>query len=144
MNGNKILRMAMTTVIALGAAYGSFGHIVRLVSEHGQHGLSALIYPVVIDALMILSSLNLTAGRLNRMTKFWSRVGMAFGLACSISANLLSSDLTDTLTASIAVVPAVVLLITVEMLLHMTKGVQAGRKRQARPLASVSKISKSA
>lgn len=144
MNGNKVIRMVTTAIIALGAAYGSFGHIVHLAEQHGQHGLSAHLYPIMFDALMILSSVNLSGGALNRMTRFWSRVGMMWGLICSLGANLMSSDMTDTLAAIIAVAPAITLLITVEMLLHGAKSVRAGRRRKASAPANVTTLRKTA
>lgn len=126
----KFFRIALAAIIAAGIAKVTFAHSVHMAETHGQTHDNAIMYPIIIDAVMLYCSASLQMPGTNRGTRFWCRAGLYLGIAFSVAANLLSTDATDTINAAVAVVPAVMLFVMTEVTLASTKSVRAGQRRR--------------
>lgn len=126
-NKGKWIKMVVAGLIAACIAKVSFAHTVHIAETHGQAHDNALLYPVIVEATMIYCATILSGGPINRMTKFWCRVGMYLGIIANLGANLFSCDMSDTLTAVIAIVPGVFLYIVVEIILNSAKSIRSRR-----------------
>lgn len=53
-----VVRVALVSVVLV-AAWVSYWHIVDLVMDAGQHGITPYLYPAIVDAPMVIASLML-------------------------------------------------------------------------------------
>jgi hypothetical protein len=106
-----VRRMRTTgTVVFLGAAYVSAGHIITVAGSHGQEGLAPYLYPLMIDAMLIVSA-KYIAGSKTRTGSMIAYVSFGMGAIMTVAANLLSAGpaMWDKI---VAVVPAVTVVLT--------------------------------
>lgn len=125
------LRLALISLVCTGVFKISASHIIKVAMEHGNSHSDALVYPVAIDAVILISALTLTAAKgVNGMAKWWARIGRWFGFAATIFCNMASSNFASTMDAVIALIPAIALIITVELLIHASKATPATRRNR--------------
>jgi hypothetical protein len=110
-----------TAIVAAFCAAASFTHITELAHRHGQDEWIALGYPLAVDGMLLVGSLNLANGK-----RGWRPV-LAFivGVCSSLAANVLVAP-PDLLSQIISAFPAVSLLITVEVIIHNDDEAPAG------------------
>lgn len=127
------IRIALITAVCLLVFYGSFRHIVEVAERYGNSTDVAFTYPFCIDAVILISALTLVARKgVSRATRRWARIGRLFGFAATIFANALVSNFSDTVAAAVAMIPALALIITVELLIHGAQGTAAVRPGRLR------------
>lgn len=111
------LRLAITAIVCLSAFYVSFNHIISVAIDHGNTQDVALVYPITIDGLILVSALSLMESRA-RGVRFWAWVGRYVGFACTLYANTLHSGWESVDSIVVNLIPGVSLIITVELLIH--------------------------
>jgi hypothetical protein len=94
------------------------------------------MYPVCIDAVILVSALYLVATTgVNKLAKFWATAGRYFGFAATVFANMAHSGWTSASDVVINLIPAVALIITMELVVYGFKATPATRSSQARKAA---------
>jgi hypothetical protein len=98
------------------AAYLSWGHIVHTSVLLHQTQDAAWLYPVSIDGMMIVGVVKAADDRANgRKVRAWARVSTWLGGSLSINAQVMSAWSYGLLAAAWSVVPAVTLIVVVEV-----------------------------
>ncbi len=134
------LRIALTTTVCAAVFYTSFRHIVGVATHYGNTIDVALLYPICIDAVILISALTLVARTgVSKAAKFYARLGRIFGFASTIFCNLASSEFASTMAAIVALIPAIALILTVELLIHAAQGTTATRAKASKT-ATVTKL----
>jgi hypothetical protein len=124
-------RIALTAAVALGTFYISASHIVRVASAAGNHGLAAYVYPVAIDCVILASVITLVARKgVNWKAKGYAAAGRIFGFGATIYCNLAASGWTSLTSAIVNLIPALSLIIVMELLVHTAQGTPATRASQ--------------
>ncbi|MEV4539341.1 DUF2637 domain-containing protein [Asanoa sp. NPDC049518] len=57
--GLAAVRLTVTTVIAIIAAYVSYGHMVGVATRYGETGVAAYLLPLSVDGLVVVASISL-------------------------------------------------------------------------------------
>lgn len=134
---NLQIRLALTTAVAAGTFYISASHIVSVATSAGNQGLAAYVYPVAIDCVILVSVLTLVARvAVNRMAKFYAKAGRIFGFAATIYCNLAASHFVNVTSAIVNLIPALSLIVVMELLVHSAQATPATRARAAARKAS--------
>jgi drug/metabolite transporter (DMT)-like permease len=126
-------RLALIAIVCACVFYTSFRHITHVALSYGNTADVAVLYPICIDAVILVSALTLTARTgVNRVTKLWASAGRYFGFAATIFCNVSSSEFASSMAVVVALIPAIALIITVELLIHAAQGTPATRARKAK------------
>lgn len=126
---NKI-RMALIVLVCAGVFYVSFRHIMAVAMAHGNTVDVALFYPISIDAMILVCALTLVARTgVNKATKRWATFGRAFGFGATIYANMIHSGWGSTDTVLVNMIPAIALIVVVELLIGSAQGTPASRRK---------------
>lgn len=126
------IRIALITLVCAAVFYTSFRHITEVAHRYGNSLDVAALYPICIDAVILISALTLVARTgVSKAARFYAKLGRVFGFAATIFCNLASSDFSSTVAALVALIPAVSLILTVELLIHAAQGTAATRSRSA-------------
>lgn len=124
-------RLALTATVALGTFFISASHIVRVASAAGNHGLAAYVYPVAIDCVILASVITLVARKgVNWKAKGYAAAGRIFGFGATIYCNLAASGWTSLTSAIVNLIPALSLIIVMELLVHTAQATPAARASQ--------------
>lgn len=124
-------RIALTAAVALGSFYISASHIVRVATAAGNHGLAAYVYPIAIDAVILVSVLTLvTRTGVNWKAKGYAATGRIFGFGATIYCNLAASNWTGPTSAIVNLIPALSLIIVMELLVHAAQATPATRAKR--------------
>lgn len=141
MNKNFAARIALTSAVAVGTFYISASHIIAVAHAAGNHGAAAYAYPISIDAVILVSVLTLVAKTgVNRMAKWYAAIGRAFGFTATIYCNVAASGFQSVSSAVVNLIPALALIITMELLVHAAQATPATRARKATTKATVTPI----
>jgi hypothetical protein len=98
------------------AAVLSWGHIVHTSILLHQGEMAAWLYPVSIDGMMIVGVVKAADDRATgRKVRWWARVATWLGGGLSINAQMMSAWTYGYLAAAWSVVPAVTLIVVVEV-----------------------------
>lgn len=125
------IQMVLISVVCLGIFYTSFRHIVAVAVHYGNTIDVAIMYPICIDAVILISALTLIQPRgVNKQAKMWATVGRIVGFVFTLYANMLHSGWESTDAVLVNLIPGVMLIITVELLIYGYKGTTATRKKQ--------------
>jgi DNA-binding transcriptional regulator YbjK len=128
---NRTFRLILTAVITLGAFSISAVHWFDVATDAGNPWYAAVVYPIAIDALILLSALTMMATTgVNRMAKWYATIGRAFGFGATIYGNIAASHFETLNDAIINMLPAISLIIGVEMLIHGMKATVNTRARK--------------
>lgn len=129
---NLRARLMLTTAVAAGTFYISASHIVAVASAAGNRGLAAYIYPISVDAVILVSVLTLVARvAVNRMAKFYAKLGRIFGFGATIYCNVAASGFHSVTSMVVNLIPAIALILVMELLVHASQATPATRARAA-------------
>ncbi|WP_328533221.1 DUF2637 domain-containing protein [Micromonospora zamorensis] len=133
MNVTTFAARASAALVALVAGYSSFSHIAHVALRYGERPEVAYALPFAIDGLLVVATTAMLDDKRNRRRVRWSaRVAFVFGVVASLAANVASAA--PTLGARVvAAVPAVALLLAVEVLSRVGRPV-------ATPAADVAQV----
>lgn len=125
---NNKVRMVLIGIVCLGIFYISFRHIVAVAMEYGNTLDVAIMYPICIDAVILISALTLVQPRgVNKQAKMWATIGRVVGFIATIYANMLHSAWESTDAVAVNLIPGAMLIITVELLIYGYKGTPAAK-----------------
>lgn len=129
---NLKARLILTATVAAGTFYISASHIVAVASAAGNRGLAAYVYPISVDAVILVSVLTLVARvAVNRMAKFYAKAGRIFGFGATIYCNVAASHFASVTSAIVNLIPAIAGIIVMELLVHASQATPATRARSA-------------
>ena len=142
MTTNAKARLVLTAIVCAAAFKISFGHIYDVALHAGNSPDNAIVYPVAIDAVILVSALYLVANQgVNKMAKLYATAGRLFGFAATIYCNMAASGWSNPGDVVINMIPAISLIITVELLVYGFKATPAARTSQAARKAAPRKAS---
>ena len=131
---NRRSRIVFTAIIALGAFAISSVHWFHVAQDAGNAWWTAAIYPVAIDCLIIVSAMTMMQSTgVTRMAKYYASLGRAFGFAATLYGNMAASHFTSASDMLVNLMPAVALILSVEMLIASAKATSTSRARAATP-----------
>ena len=131
---NRRSRVVFTAIIALGAFAISSVHWFHVAQDAGNAWWTAAIYPVAIDCLIIVSAMTMMQSTgVTRMAKYYASLGRAFGFAATLYGNMAASHFTSASDMLVNLMPAVALILSVEMLIASAKATSTSRARAATP-----------
>lgn len=140
MNTNLIARLATTAVVCAGSFYVSFRHITEVAMHAGNSADVAYVFPVTIDAVILVCTLTLVASTgVNKMAKMWATIGRIFGFAATIFCNMAASGWHNPGAIVINMIPAIALIVTVELMVYGWKATPAAKTPAARRTQSTPK-----
>jgi hypothetical protein len=91
----------------------------------------AIMYPICIDAVILISALTLIQPRgVNKQAKMWATVGRVIGFVFTLYANMLYSGWESTDAVLVNLIPGVMLIVTVELLIYGFKGTAATNRKR--------------
>lgn len=144
------IRIALIVTVCAAQFYTSARDIVTTALPLVHGDLSrAVTFPICIDALILIAALTVAARTgVNAKARRWAGFGRYFGFAATIYANGLSGGIAHAarIDASIVtgtlfmLIPAVALIVTMELLIHGAQGTPASRKAAAKPAATVTHL----
>lgn len=150
MTRTQKLRIALVLVVCAAQFYTSARDIVAAAMPHVDNDLSrAVTFPVSIDAAILAATLYAAVKvGMNRKARLWAAFVRYAGFSATIYTNALASGITraDRLTVDVVtgtlllILPAVLLIGTVEMVIHAAQGTPASRARAAKPQATVTRL----
>jgi len=127
------------------AAYASYEHQRRFALHGGADAVSAALWPLSVDGLMVLASLGLLAARprANRRARWSVRLAFGLGVAVSLAANIAAAPVLAWQPVVVAGWPPFALVLAVELLMHgqlrderseTGNSRDTGRNRGSRPI----------
>lgn len=132
MNKIQIFRLALIALVTSGVFFISFSHITAVASLYGNSGLTAAVYPICIDGVILISAFSLIGRRgITRQVKFYAQFGRWFGFSATIYANVAHSGYASTDAIIVNLIPAISLIITVELMIHAWASSKARSVRAA-------------
>lgn len=135
--GDRLIRRTSITaviVVAVIAAYISYGHAFELVHTHGESGASARLAPVTVDGMIVASSMVLLqAARLRQRAPLLAYACLWAGIVATGGANVAHGSGHGWVGSLVSVWPAVALVGSYELLM---KVIRAGAARLAEPAVS--------
>ncbi|MCY1145263.1 DUF2637 domain-containing protein [Actinoplanes sp. Pm04-4] len=132
----RVAARGSAAVVALVAGASSFRHIADVAVKYGEHPAVAYSLPFAIDGLLIVATTATIEAKRNSRSIHWSvRLAFAFGILASLGANIASAD-PSTGARVVAAIPAVALLIAIEVLTRSGKPLGDVPAEQPTPIAS--------
>jgi hypothetical protein len=126
-----LLRRVCAVVVAGVAAYASYRHQRAFALEGGADAVSAALWPLSVDGLLVLASVGLLKSRRDGGSRALVAAWLSFvlGVVVSLAANVASAPSLGWQPVLVAGWPPVALLLAVELLAHrpqVLRGVEAG------------------
>ena len=135
MTTTQKLRIALITLVCAAVFAISYEHIAAVAHQYGN-GWSAYLYPLCIDGVILISALTLVARvGISKTTKYYAKLGRWFGFAATIYANVAHSGYGSTDAIVVNLIPALSLILTVELLIHAATGTAQSRMRSRKAAA---------
>ena len=130
------VRSLCALVVAGVAAYASYVHQREFASQGGADTVSASLWPLSVDGLLLLATVGLLKPSGTHTRRARGAVWSAFllGIAVSLVANVAAAPALEWKPVLVAGWPPVALLLSVELLVHRPDGLQGewgGRRGQA-------------
>jgi hypothetical protein len=102
------------------AAYSSYEHQRRFALHGGADRVSAALWPLSVDGLMVLASLRLLSAhrRATRRARWSVRLAFGLGVAVSLAANVAAAPVLAWQPVVVAGWPPFALVLAVELLMH--------------------------
>jgi hypothetical protein len=126
-------RITITGIVTLAVAIISYRHIMEIALAHGNDIFAACLYPLPIDGLIIGCTVALLVKTgVSKATRKWATIGRYFGFAATLYANILHSGWTSIDGIIVNGIPAVSLIILVEVLINSVHGTPATRQAAQR------------
>lgn len=129
-------KMVLTTVVWGGAFKVSSSHAFSTALKYGNSRADALMYPVLVDALIVGCALWVASPKgVNKATRMWAGFGRLFGFVATLGTNLAHADLTAHGTSVLAVgvsafvslLPGIAVIVMTEVFVHGMKSTPAAR-----------------
>jgi len=134
----KVARFAVIIAVTAGIFYVSASHIIAVAEEYGNHGVAAMIYPLTIDGVIMISALTLVAtqGSVGKDTKRWATGARYFGFLATIFANVEHSGYGSLNAIVVNLIPAIALIFTMEITVSSAKAMARSQARRKSTTAS--------
>jgi hypothetical protein len=118
------LRRGCALVVAGVAAYASYVHQREFALQGGADGVSASLWPLSVDGLLLLATVGLLkpSGRGGRRARYAVRLAFLLGIVVSLAANVAAAPALAWKPVLVAGWPPVALLLSVELLAHRPAG----------------------
>jgi hypothetical protein len=131
------VRSLCALVVAGVAAYASYVHQREFASQGGADTVSASLWPLSVDGLLLLATVGLLKPSGTHTRRARGAVWSAFllGIAVSLAANVAAAPALEWKPVLVAGWPPVALLLSVELLVHRPDGLRGewgGRRGQAK------------
>lgn len=127
----RVLKAVAAGMVATVAAYASYQHQRDFALGWGADSMSAALWPLSVDGLLIVSTLSMVADTERGRKSHWSTwLGFIFGVVVSLASNIAAAHALTWQSILVAGWPPVALLLVVELL---TRGT-SGHTRTAAPL----------
>lgn len=124
-----IARLALTVLVTAGIFYVSAGHIVDVAMLHGNPFRTAIVYPLAIDGVILISALTMAANvAVSKETKRYAKAARWFGFIATIYANLAHSGYASLDAIAVNLIPAVALILMMEVVISSARMTPAARK----------------
>lgn len=127
--GDRAIRIVTAaTVVLVGAiaAVISYRHALAVIRDHGETGVTALLVPVSVDGLLLVAALvMLDAARHGQRAPWLAKLALACGIGATITLNAMHGAVRGPVSASLAALPAITLVISVELLMGL---IRSGRE----------------
>ncbi|MFM9615532.1 hypothetical protein DF268_11855 [Streptomyces sp. V2] len=114
------VRPVCAFTVAAVAAYASYIHQRDFALQGGADTVSASLWPLSVDGLLLLSTAGLLKhpGELSRRARWSVRASFLLGIAVSLAANIAAAPTAQWKPVLVAGWPPVALLLSVELLIH--------------------------
>jgi len=132
--GDVWVRRGCALVVAAVAAYSSYAHQRHFALVGGADQVSAALWPLSVDGLVVLASLGLVRAHSITTTRARLALWVAFllGVAVSLAANIAAAPTLSWQPVLVAGWPPLALLLAVELVVHSRSQNQTGAV-QTRP-----------
>lgn len=129
--GDVWVRRSCALVVAAVAAYSSYAHQRHFALDGGADQVSAALWPLSVDGLVVLASLGLVRARADQARRARLTLWLAFllGVAVSLAANIAAAPTLGWQPVLVAGWPPLALLLAVELVVH-------SRARDTTPVAT--------
>lgn len=138
-------KIVLTGIVWAGAFKVSASHAVSTAIEYGNTRADAVMYPVLVDALIVGCALWVASPKgVNKATRTWAGLGRIFGFVATLGMNLAHADLmahgTSVLaigvSAFVSLLPGIAVIVMTEVFIHGMKGTVATRAAKQASKAS--------
>jgi hypothetical protein len=118
--GDVWVRRGCALVVAAVAAYSSYAHQRHFALVGGADQVSAALWPLSVDGLVVLASLGLVRAQSSTTTRARLALWVAFllGVAVSLAANIAAAPVLGWQPVLVAGWPPLALLLAVELVVH--------------------------
>jgi len=118
--GDVWVRRGCALVVAAVAAYSSYAHQRHFALAGGADQVSAALWPLSVDGLVVLASLGLVRAQSSTTTRARLALWVAFllGVAVSLAANIAAAPTLSWQPVLVAGWPPLALLLAVELVVH--------------------------
>jgi hypothetical protein len=118
--GDVWVRRGCALVVAAVAAYSSYAHQRHFALVGGADQVSAALWPLSVDGLVVLASLGLVRAQSSTTTRARLALWVAFllGVAVSLAANIAAAPTLSWQPVLVAGWPPLALLLAVELVVH--------------------------
>jgi hypothetical protein len=118
--GDMWVRRGCALVVAAVAAYSSYAHQRHFALVGGADQISAALWPLSVDGLVVLASLGLVRAQSSTTTRARLALWGAFllGVAVSLAANIAAAPVLSWQPVLVAGWPPLALLLAVELVVH--------------------------
>jgi hypothetical protein len=118
--GDMWVRRSCALVVAAVAAYSSYAHQRHFALVGGADQVSAALWPLSVDGLVVLASLGLVRAQSDTTTRARLALWVAFllGVAVSLAANIAAAPTLSWQPVLVAGWPPLALLLAVELVVH--------------------------
>jgi hypothetical protein len=126
--GDVWVRRGCALVVAAVAAYSSYAHQRHFALVGGADQVSAALWPLSVDGLVVLASLGLVRARSSTTMRARLALWVAFllGVAVSLAANIAAAPTLSWQPVLVAGWPPLALLLAVELVVHSRGQDQTG------------------
>jgi hypothetical protein len=126
--GDEWVRRGCALVVAAVAAYSSYAHQRHFALAGGADEVSAALWPLSVDGLVVLASLGLVRTQSNTTVRARLALWVAFllGVAVSLAANIAAAPVLGWQPVLVAGWPPLALLLAVELVVHSRSQDQTG------------------
>jgi len=114
------VRRGCALVVAGVAAYASYEHQRRFALDGGSDRVSAGLWPLSVDGLMVLATLGLLSARADasRRVRWATRLAFGLGSVVSVAANVAAAPVLAWQPVVVAGWPPLALVLAIELLIH--------------------------
>lgn len=139
------VKIVITGIVWAASFKVSASHAVDVAMANGNRMDDALMYPILIDAMIIGCALWVASPRgVNKATRLWAAAGRLLGFAATVYVNLAASGWTSVESAVINGLSAIAVIVMTEVFIHGMRGTVATRAAAAAKATKSTKSTKPA